>query len=116
MLGHPPIMAQATVGMEASPPDPPDPPIITREDLPPLSNANKFSTNQNTNQTTCPDNKNTKDSFPTLSSNKTYRSGNQMNTFHRRPFTRFLEIDFGDIDRRDVNPFKMKSRKSLGKR
>ena len=109
MSRHPPMMAQATVDVEVSPPDPPDPPIITREDLPPLSNGNKSSTNRNANKTTFTDDKNTKDSFPTLSSNKTHRSSNQMNTFHRRPFTRYLEIDFGDINRRDVNPFKIQN-------
>ena len=72
MLGHPPIMAQATVGVEALPPDPPDPPISTREDFPPLSNTSKSITNSNDN----------------------------MKTFTNDNYTRYLEVDFGKTDRR----------------
>ena len=66
MLRHPPMMAQATVGVEVSPPDPPDPPIITREDLLPLCTTKKSITNSNINIKTFTNDKNIKNSFPTL--------------------------------------------------
>ena len=77
MLGRPPMMYQATIGLEALSPETPDPPILTWEDIPSLSDTNKSITNSNTN----------------------------MKTFRNENFTKYLQINFGKNLTTEINPF-----------
>ena len=46
-----------------------------------------------------------REDFPSLSNANIAKRSNQMNVYRQKPFTRYLEIDFGEVDRRDLNPF-----------